>query len=115
MSWQTLRSVADLDVVESASADRPQLLFKHSTRCSISSVARRRLEGQSAQLAQAMDLHFLDLIAHRDVSNAIAERLGVAHESPQTILLYRGQVLLDQSHMGIDPAELITEAQRNHA
>lgn len=58
-----------------------------------------------------MQVHYLDLIAHRDVSNAIAERLQVPHESPQTLLVYKGECVLDQSHSGILPAELLEVAQ----
>jgi bacillithiol system protein YtxJ len=58
-----------------------------------------------------MQVHYLDLIAHREVSNAIAERLHVAHESPQTLLVYKGECVLDQSHSGIIVAELMEMAQ----
>jgi bacillithiol system protein YtxJ len=58
-----------------------------------------------------MQVHYLDLIAHREVSNAIAERLHVAHESPQTLLVYKGECVLDQSHNGIAVTELLEVAQ----
>lgn len=109
--WRVLSSIAELDAILAASESRPQLLFKHSTRCSISDVAFSRLKDGAALLQPVMQVHYLDLIAHRDVSNAIAERLQVAHESPQTLLVYKGECVLDQSHSGIIVAELLEVAQ----
>lgn len=53
-----------------------------------------------------MPLYYLDLIQHRDISNLIAEKLGVMHESPQLILLKNGEVLYSASHSAINVKEV---------
>ncbi|MBX3101402.1 MAG: bacillithiol system redox-active protein YtxJ [Bacteroidetes bacterium] len=110
--WQILKDPAGLEQLIHASFTRPQLVFKHSTRCSISFMAMRRLAEGTPQLAGYADIHYLDLIAHREVSNAVAENLAVAHESPQTILIHRGACILDQSHGGVLVDEIVEEARR---
>lgn len=88
------------------------MVFKHSTRCSISSAAKHRLEAQLDDLGAELDLHFLDLILHRDVSNAVAARFGVTHQSPQIIVLRNGSAVLDMSHYDILPADILAQLKR---
>jgi bacillithiol system protein YtxJ len=106
MNWQPLDSLQQLEAVIERSYTAPCLIFKHSTRCSISFMAKMRLESawdlQEGQVAP----FFLDLIAHRAVSNAVAERLSVHHESPQILLVKDGECVLDASHMDINVDEI---------
>lgn len=90
-----------------ASQQRPQLVLKHSTRCSISSVALARLNAGLPALASKMDLHYLDLLAFRAVSNAAAAQLAVQHESPQALLLVRGECIAEWSHLEISVTEIL--------
>jgi bacillithiol system protein YtxJ len=76
------------------------LLLKHSTRCSISAQALEEVQ------AFTSDFVLLDLLAHRDLSKAIADRLSVPHESPQAILLKGGRVAAVLNHFDIDRAAL---------
>lgn len=99
MNWIPLEALEQLDRLISASEEAPQIVFKHSTRCSISATALRRLE--AAWDLGDHGLHFLDLIAHRDISNAIAERFGVAHQSPQLLVISKGKCLHHASHWDI--------------
>lgn len=108
MNWIKLASIAQLDEIIEASHNQPKLLFKHSTRCSISSMALNRLvrswdENETSQLAP----HYLDLIAHRDVSNAISDKLDIQHQSPQLLIVSDGKVIYDASHMEINYSEVI--------
>ena len=96
------------EVVE-LSHEKPQLIFKHSTRCSISSMAKDRLEREWN--LENVEPWYLDLITYRNVSNAIASQLGVHHESPQAILLKDGVVLHDSSHNAIS-VQRLSEALR---
>lgn len=89
-----LTSLADLDEV--LKEPGTVLLFKHSTRCPISAHALGEVEGFTA------DFVYLDLIAHRDVSDAIAERLDVRHESPQAIVLRAGRAVAVLNHYDIE-------------
>jgi len=107
--WQTLTDLNELSQIIEQSKVKPQVLFKHSTRCSISSAAYDRLASGSDRVLGVADIHYLDLIQHRDISNAIAQQLKVTHQSPQIIVLENGKVIHDASHMSVR-AEGILEA-----
>lgn len=108
MNWKHLTTEVDIDGLIAASAQKPQAIFKHSTRCSISSVALQRMEKASAP--EGIDFWFLDLLQYRKISNAVAERFGVEHESPQVLLIKNGACVFDESHLGISMAELAEQA-----
>ena len=84
------------------------LIFKHSTRCSISMMAKRRFELDWEDLPADMPLYFLDLITYRDLSRQVAEIFQVNHESPQLLLIKDGECILDQSHGGISIEEALS-------
>jgi bacillithiol system protein YtxJ len=109
--WKHLEQVAFLDVITEQSFRKPQVLFKHSTRCSISTMAMNRLLRLEDAFYEQADFYYLDLISHRDVSAAIAERYHVHHESPQVIILKQGDATYDASHMEITVDELLSEVQ----
>jgi len=98
--WINLTSEEELDAAIKQSFDKPVALFKHSTRCSISSMAKSRLE-RSWDLSEQVDIYYLDLISYRPVSNKIASVLAVQHESPQVILLKDGKAVYHTSHSDI--------------
>lgn len=104
--WHPLTSEAQLDHLLAASHEQPVLLFKHSTRCSISAVALSRVERGWAFAEGEIQAWFLDLIQYRSVSNAVAQRLGVQHQSPQALLIKDGQVVYHASHGAIDVPSL---------
>jgi bacillithiol system protein YtxJ len=96
-----------LDAVFLASNSRPQLLFKHSTRCPVSSHAWAHLKESTSQLKDRFDLHFLDLIQFREVSNQIEQRTGVQHQSPQVICVKGGEAIYNSSHHHIDTGAIL--------
>ena len=102
--WKELTTEAQISEVVELSHEKPQLIFKHSTRCSISSMAKTRLE-REWDLENVEPWH-LELISYRNVSNAIASELGVHHESPQAILLKDGVVVHNSSHNSISVSEI---------
>lgn len=104
--WKTLNSIDQLQEIISASEVKPVVLFKHSTRCSISSMALNRLQNLDDAFYDKVYFYYLDLIAFREVSNAIASKLDVYHESPQVIFVKNGECIYDASHMEISPKEL---------
>jgi bacillithiol system protein YtxJ len=104
MHWNQLSSEEHLREIINKSSEKHQVIFKHSTRCSISSVARQRLEKAKAPFD--VDFHFLDLINYRSLSNKIAETFGVNHESPQVLIIKDGTCVFDESHMGISMADI---------
>lgn len=108
MQWRKLESLDDLFAALEQSNVAPVALFKHSTRCSISSAAKDRIERQWAFSESQLPIYYLDLIQFREISNKIAELTGVSHESPQLIIVKNGKSVYNASHMGITP-KLITE------
>jgi bacillithiol system protein YtxJ len=111
MNWIPLTSIEQLDVIKAKSTLNPQVIFKHSTRCSISSMALNRLEREKAP--EHADFYFLDLIQHRQLSNAVAEVFDVHHESPQILLIKNNTCVYDESHQGINMQELIEQVSSN--
>lgn len=107
MSWKQLESIEQVTAIEQASFSRPQLIFKHSTRCGISAGAQFRLQEGESQLAEQFDLHFLDLLSFRGVSNHIADHFGVRHQSPQVIVVDQGTPRLHLSHGMITVDEIL--------
>lgn len=105
VNWIALTNVEQLDSIVAISAVKPIVIFKHSTRCSISRMALKQFEREYS-LDETVDAFFLDLIANRDVSNEIASRFNVYHESPQLILIKDGKAVYDVSHSDIDAEAL---------
>ncbi|NIW41133.1 MAG: bacillithiol system redox-active protein YtxJ [candidate division Zixibacteria bacterium] len=91
-----------------ASQENPQLIYKHSHRCSVCFVARGELEQSAADIKKYADMHFVNVVRSRDASNKIASELDVRHESPQAILIDQGEVVWHGSHGSID-ADAILE------
>lgn len=87
------------------------IIFKHSTRCSISMMARKRFEMDWEQMPDNIPLYFLDLIKYRDISGQVATDFQVHHESPQLLLIKEGECILDQSHGGISVEEALVMVQ----
>lgn len=109
MNWIDLNVPEQLQAIREKSVTRPQVIFKHSTRCSISSMALARLN-RSEQPADT-DFYLLDLIQHRAISHAIAEQFDVYHESPQVLVIRKGECIYDESHNGISMDEIVESLQ----
>ena len=105
MNWILLKDEAGLEAIKAKSAQHPQIIFKHSTRCGTSSMIKNRLE--RAKIPGELSFHFLDLIAYRLLSNRIAENFGIEHESPQVLLIKNGECVYDESHIGISMDDII--------
>ena len=101
MDWNALTDLEQLNEIVSLSNEKPVVIFKHSTRCSISRMALKQFENEF-DFSDKVTPYFLDLIAHRDVSNDIASRFGVMHQSPQLLLIKGGKSVYDVSHSDID-------------
>jgi len=104
LNWISLTEIDEIERIKERSFQKPQVLFKHSTRCGTSSLVLNRLE-RASDIPNA-DFYMLDLIRYRDVSNKIAELFNVYHESPQVLLPKNGECHYEESHLGIDMYEL---------
>jgi bacillithiol system protein YtxJ len=100
--WKKLESLSQLDEVIAQSHATPQIIFKHSTRCIISKMVLSQFEENLTAIPEQVNLLLLDLLNHRDISNAIAMQLGVHHESPQVVVIKNGQAVFHESHHSID-------------
>jgi bacillithiol system protein YtxJ len=105
INWIPLNYVGQLDEMVAFSNQKPAVIFKHSTRCSVSRFALKQFENEF-DLEGQVDTYFLDLLEHRDISNEIASRFGVYHQSPQLLLIKEGKSVYDVSHSDIDAGEL---------
>ena len=104
MDWIPLQNEQQLHEITKKSAERPQVIFKHSVRCGVSGVVKSRLE--KGKLPADNDYYFLDIIHFRALSNKIAELFKVYHESPQVLVIRNGECVYDESHMGITVQEI---------
>jgi len=105
MNWKSLDSADQVEAIKQN--EGYSLIFKHSTRCSISMMAKRRFEMDMDKLPADMPLYFLDLIKYRDISSQVAQDFHVHHESPQMLLIKDGECILDQSHGEISVEEAL--------
>lgn len=107
LNWIAIKSDSDLNqLVEfSFQTELGVAIFKHSTRCSISSVAKTRLS-TFWNFGEELPIYYLDILSYRNISNLIADKFEVAHESPQLIIIKNGKAIYNASHMGISVKEL---------
>ncbi len=108
ITWKQLNSEQQLKEIIEESNTIPVALFKHSTRCSISSMAKTRLERDWDLKEDQISIYYLDLLAYRNVSNAIADTLVVEHQSPQLILVKNGKAVYNASHSSISVEKIKT-------
>lgn len=106
LNWIEINSVEELYRAIGKSNDAPAIFFKHSTRCSISSMALSRFENDWNEETEGT-LYFIDLIKNRDVSNALSEKADVYHQSPQAIVMKDNKTIYDASHSSISASEII--------
>ena len=104
MNWINLHDELQLQKIKELSQTRPQVIFKHSTRCSLSSIAKSRLERKEPPAS--VDFYYLDLIRYRSLSNKIAEDFSVHHESPQVLLIRNRECVYEETHNSIDMDEI---------
>ena len=106
INWIPLQFAGQLDEMVAISDQKPAVIFKHSSRCSISRFALKQFEKEFV-LEDRVDAYFLDLLEYRDISNEIASRFGVYHQSPQLLLIKNGKSVYDASHDAIDAGDLV--------
>jgi bacillithiol system protein YtxJ len=106
MDWNPISSEKQIEEIIQLSFHHPIAIFKHSTSCSISYMAKMRLEENISIVNQNVSFYFLDLLKYRSISNLISETFEVYHESPQLILIKDGEAEYDASHFDISVDEL---------
>ena len=101
MNWKLLESIDQIAEILTISKKVPVLIFKHSTRCGISRFVLKNFERSFNLSENEIEAYFLDLIAYRSISNEIAERFTVIHQSPQVIVIKNREVVYHNSHSDI--------------
>lgn len=110
MNWKKLTEAAQIEEIKELSKKKPVLIFKHSTRCSVSSMSLDRLlRNWKTEDGEKVVPYFLDLIAFRKLSDQIEDEFGVPHESPQVIIIREGKAVYDNSHYGISYPEIMAQ------
>jgi bacillithiol system protein YtxJ len=105
IGWRQLTDLGQLNEIVTTSTENPILIFKHSTRCGISRMVLRRFENEF-DLEEKIIPYFLDLLEHRDISNAIAQQFNVTHQSPQILIIEDGKAVYNTSHDSIEASKL---------
>jgi bacillithiol system protein YtxJ len=105
IGWKPLIDLGQLNEIVDFSNEKPVAIFKHSTRCSISRMALKQFENEF-NLQNKIDIYFLDLLNYREISNEIANRFNVIHQSPQILLIKNGKAIYHDSHSDIEAAIL---------
>lgn len=107
IAWNALSTIAQIDDIIEESKSKPILIFKHSFSCGTSAMVLDRLNRKwKTDEMSLLKTYFLDLLSNRDVSNHIATTFGVRHQSPQVLIIYGGDCIYDNSHMGISYPEI---------
>ena len=106
LPWRVLTSLNQLDEINKLSQEKLVVLFKHSTRCGTSSMALRQFESHYNFPDDSVYLYFLDLLSYREISNEIAIRFQVLHQSPQLILIKNGETVHHASHYHINAEDI---------
>jgi bacillithiol system protein YtxJ len=104
--WIELHSMIDLEKALQEETDDLKVFFKHSTRCSISTMALRDFQQSWNKEMSGFKLYFIDLLTHRDISNKIADEMNVNHQSPQVIVLKNNEVVYTASHEQISASKI---------
>lgn len=102
LSWLKLTQVEQLPELQNQSNEKLVVIFKHSTRCGISRMVWNQFQASADFPVDEVALYYLDLLAYREVSDAVAERFQVYHQSPQLIILQHEEVVHHASHSAID-------------
>lgn len=110
MKWNNLTSEAAVNELIQESYNQPVIVFKHSTRCPVSSMALNWFQNSwKPEEMKSVSPYFLDLISYREISNKIAEAFRVRHESPQLLLIKEGECIYHRSHSQISYKDLLNK------
>lgn len=115
MKWIEIKETSDAKGLKQESVLNPSrnyIIFKHSTRCSTSRMAKNLFE---SEWSIPDSVHLVNVVESRDVSNSIASLFNIDHESPQVLVIRNGEAIYDNSHSRIDANEIIKLIQSEPA
>ncbi|MCW3081632.1 bacillithiol system redox-active protein YtxJ [Segetibacter sp.] len=103
MEFQSLQSETQLEKIAEASGST--IIFKHNTTCPISKSVKQKLEQDEDKLPVNTPVFILDLLSHRDISDAVAEKFDIPHQSPQLLVIKDGKCIYDEALYNISAEE----------
>lgn len=106
LDWISLTEPDELELLFQKSHKKSQVIYKHSTRCGVSAMALSNLHRLNPEKAEKADFYFLNVINQRRLSQHVAEKLQVRHESPQLIIIRGGEVIWNGSHYQVSAGAL---------
>jgi bacillithiol system protein YtxJ len=109
MNWLMLTAEKQLNDINVQSFDanvKAIVLFKHSTRCSISTMALNRIERSWNLPEVEVPTYYLDLLNNRSLSEKIAQTYSISHESPQVLIIKNGKCIYNASHSNISTLDI---------
>ena len=112
--WKHLETSDELRDLVDQSHGKPAVIYKHSSRCGTSFFVRKRLEMDWSFKDGEIDIYFLDLIKHRELSDEVSRTFGVRHESPQILVIRDGEAVFDTSHGGVSVSAIKSALNNGH-
>lgn len=106
LPWLLLENSEQLHDIVEKSKTKPQVIFKHSTRCGVSRMVMNQFIETYDFSENDVDLYYLDLLIYRDISNEVAQQFQVMHQSPQLIIVKDGDLVAHASHEDILEVDL---------
>jgi len=107
LPWIFLTSENQLEEITRKSFEKTQVIFKHSTRCSISSISMNKFVKNYSIPVEDADLYYLDLLNYREVSDEVGYKFQVMHQSPQVLVIKHGEAVYDASHYAIQTDKIL--------
>ncbi len=107
MNWIEITDAAIISDIKLESEQHPDkvfVIFKHSTRCATSRMAKNLFE---SEWAIPYPVHLVNVVESRLVSNTISSTFSVQHESPQVLVIKKGTSIYDNSHSDINASEIL--------
>lgn len=106
LPWIPLNATNQIEHIRQKSSIKTQVIFKHSTRCGISSMVQRQFINDYNFSEKDLDLYYLDILSYRDVSNEVGYAFQLVHESPQLLVIRNGELIAHASHGQINQVDL---------
>ncbi|PKH51863.1 bacillithiol system redox-active protein YtxJ [Tenacibaculum sp. Bg11-29] len=106
INWIPLTSLEQLKQIKNLSKKEPVAIFKHSTRCGISSMVIKRFVSNFDETLKDFKVYYLDLLSYRELSNEIGYEFQILHQSPQLLVIKKGEVVAHASHYNIAQIDL---------
>ncbi len=106
LNWIPLTSIEQLEEIKNLSKNDSVLIFKHSTRCGISSMVIKQFEKLFTEEHQKLKVYYLDLLNYRSISDEVGYTFQVMHQSPQLLIIKNGVAVYNASHYEITLTDL---------